>query len=242
MRRTTFYPLISESLDQTRGKPRSLRRALAFAHLLDNVEQVVLPHELLAGSITGMWPLAGEQASLEQHLGEARTVIGEYLQQRRHAAPSRPVERWALMARDHYDARIRFADLQRVAQQLAQELDNGNRIPYAELYRVLENHFVFDYGEHVRNNFAELPWFAANHLSLSFRKALGAGLGGLRQQIVQRRSQAAGPAPQEFYDSALVAMDAAIRFIHRYAATLRQEAERSARGARPGALRHGGDL
>jgi formate C-acetyltransferase len=147
VRRTTFYPLISESLEQTRGRPRQLRRALAFAHLLDHVEQVVLPHELLTGSITGMWPLAVEQATLEQHLREARTVIGEYMKRRERTPPSRPVERWALMARDHYEARIRFADLQHVAQELAKELENGHRLPYAELYRVLENHFVFDYGK-----------------------------------------------------------------------------------------------
>ena len=227
VRRTTFYPLISESLEQTQGKPRPIRRATAFSHLLDHVEQVVLPHELLAGSITGMWPLVEDHATLEQQVREGRQAVEEYLRQRPHSPPAQAVERWALMARDHYDARIRFSDLQQVAQTLAHEFNGNHQLPYAELYRVLENHFVFDYGEKVRRNMAGLPWFAANHLSLSFKKALERGLGDLRQEILSRRSQAGEPAQQEFYDSTLIAIDAAIRFIHRYAGALRHAASQS---------------
>lgn len=227
VRRTTFYPLVSESLEQSQGKPRPIRRAMAFAHLLDHVEQVVLPHELLAGSITGMWPLAQDPATLEQQVREGRQAVEEYLRQRQHNPPANAVERWALMARDHYDARIRFSDLQQVAQTLAHEFNGSHQLPYAELYRVLENHFVFDYGERVRKNLAELPWFTANHLSLSFKKALARGLGDIRQEILSRRSQAGEPAQQEFYDSTLIAMDAAMRFIHRYAGTLQQAASQT---------------
>lgn len=224
VRRTAFYPLISESLERTRDTPRPLRRAMAFAHLLDRVEQVVLPHELLAGSITGMWPLAEEHDTPEQRVREGRRAIEEYLENRRRRPPDRTVERWALMARDHYEARIRFSDLQQVARELAQEFDGHHRLPYAELYHVLENHFVFDYGEQVRRNFAELPWFASNHLSLRFDKVLMRGLGDLRREILSRRSEAGEPAKQEFYDSTLIAIDAAIRFIRRYAGTLQTAA------------------
>jgi len=227
VRRTTFYPLISQSLGQTRGQPRPIRRARAFAHLLDHVDQVVLPYELLAGSITGMWPLVEEYPTLEQQVQEGRQVVAEYLQQRQHHPPTWAVERWALMARDHYDARIRFSDLQQVAQRLALEFNGNHQLPYAELYRVLENHFVFDYGEQVRQNLAELPWFASNHLCLDFKKALQRGLGSLRQEILERRSENSEGAKQEFYDSTLIALDAAMRFIHRYALTLRQAATQS---------------
>jgi pyruvate-formate lyase len=223
VRRTTFYSLLSESLLQTQGEPRPLRRAKAFAHLLDHVEQVVLPHELLAGSITGMWPLAEGHATFEQRLAEGRQAIAEYLRLRQDRPRAAEVERWALMARDHYDACISFSDLQRVAQKLAQELNGSHQLPYAELYKVLEDHFQFDYGDQVRQTLAGLPWFASNHLSLSFRKALRRGLGDLRQEILTRRTQAARGSG-EFYDSTLIAIDAAIRFIHRYARTLRQAA------------------
>jgi pyruvate formate-lyase/glycerol dehydratase family glycyl radical enzyme len=227
VRRTTFYPLISESLASTRGKPRPIRRAMAFAHLLDHVEQIVLPHELLAGSITGMWPLAEDHATHDQKVMEGRQVIEAYLVKRLHNPPAWAVERWALMARDHYDARIGFSDLQQVARELSQEFNGHHQLPYAELYRVLENHFVFDYGEQVRKNLAELPWFAANHLSLSFNKALERGLDDLRQEVISHRSKASEPAKQEFYDSTLIALDAVIRFIHRYADTLRQSTRQS---------------
>ena len=230
VRRTTFYPLISESLELTRGAPRPIRRAMAFAHLLDHVEQVVLPHELLAGSITGMWPLVEDNATHEEQVMEGRRVIGEYLERRAYNPPAHAVERWALMARDHYDARIRFTDLQAVALELAQEFNGSHQLPYAELYRVLENHFVFDYGEQVRRNLAELPWFASNHLSLSFKKGLQRGLSDLRREIVSRRSEAGEPATQEFYDSTLIAIDAAMRFIHRYARTLMHAAGQSEPG------------
>ena len=238
VRRTTFYPLISESLSRTRGEPRPIRRAKAFAHLLDHVEQAVLPHELLAGSITGMWPLAEDQPSVEQQLAEAREVVRRYRERRVAASPQRTVERWALMARDHYDASIRFSDLQRIARTLSDEIADPDALPYAELYRVLEDHFQFDYGEEVRANLTELPWFAANHLSLSFRKALSRGLADIRLEILRRREAAAEPAPREFYDSTLIAIEAAIRFIHRYAETLETAAAAAeaprATGAEPG--------
>ena len=224
-RRTTFYPLLAESLEQTRGRPRALRRAMAFAHLLDRVEQAVLPHELLAGSITGMWPLAEDQVPFEERLEEGRQVISEYLRTREANPAGAAVERWALMARDHYDADISFSDLQQVSRKLADELDGGRQLPYAELYKVLEDHFQFDYGEEVRQALAELPWFASNHLSLSFKKALQRGLGDLRKEIVTRAAQATDPSRKEFYDSTLIAIDAVIRFIHRYARTLRLAAD-----------------
>jgi formate C-acetyltransferase len=120
--------------------------------------------------------------------------------------------------------------LQRVAQKLAQELDGRRRLPYAELYKVLEDHFQFDYGEQVRQALTALPWFASNHLSLSFRKALQRGLGELRQEISTRCSQTAERAQNEFYNSTLISIDAVIRFIHRYAGTLRQAARESEPG------------
>ena len=223
VRRTTFYPLISESLGRTKGEPRPLRRAKAFAHLLDHVKQAVHPHERLAGSIAGMWPLAEDLPSFEERLKEARQVVEGYLR-KKGDTPGRPGSaRWALMARDHFNANVTFEDLQRLAQQIGRELEGEARISYAEIYRELENHFNFDYGQETRHNFAELPWFASNHLHLKYEKALVHGLGGLRRQILEKKA-AAAPEKIEFYESTLIAVDATIRFIRRYAETLRAEA------------------
>ena len=43
VRRTTFYPLIAESLKETEGQPKQIRRARAMEYLLDNVELEVFP-------------------------------------------------------------------------------------------------------------------------------------------------------------------------------------------------------
>ena len=71
VRKTTFYPLVAESFGQTEGQEPELRRALAFQHLLDNVEKVVLPHEKVGGSIIGMWPEV-EQPSYESQYNAAK--------------------------------------------------------------------------------------------------------------------------------------------------------------------------
>jgi hypothetical protein len=65
VRKTTFYPLIYESLMKTEGKPLQVRRALALEYLLDNVKLEVFPYELLGGSILGMWPVDPEQPSMK---------------------------------------------------------------------------------------------------------------------------------------------------------------------------------
>jgi len=224
VRRTTFFPLISESLGRTKGGPRPIRRAKAFAHLLDHVEQALHPHELLAGSIAGTWPLAEGLPSFEERLKEARQVVEDYLR-KEGDKPGRPgPARWALMARDHFNANVTFDELQRLAQQIGKELEGEARITYAEICRELENHFSFDYGEEIRHNLAELPWFAANHLHLKYEKALLCGLGGLRRQILEKKAVANAPEKAEFYESTLIAIDATIRFIRRYAETLRKEA------------------
>ncbi len=227
VRRTTFYPLVNESLRATKGKPRPIRRALAFAHLLDRVEQVVLPHELIAGSILGMWPLAEDLPTMAENRSAAQRAVSAHLEKLKSTRPSelrRRTARWALHARDHYDANILYDDLQTIARDLAAELSDEPLLDFAEIFRVLENHFVFDYGEECRRNFAELPWFREHHLHLNYAKPLRLGLGGLRDEIENRLAVAGDDEKRLFYRSTLIAIEAAIRFVRRYAGTLRVEA------------------
>lgn len=228
VRRTTFYPLLNESLRATRGQPRTIRRALAFAHLLDRVEQVVLPHELLAGSILGMWPLAENLPTPAESRQDARDVIAAHLEKLWNGgqALSRSrVARWALHARDHYDGNIPYDDLQTIAHDLGDELKDEPLLDFAEIFRILENHFVFDYGEECRRNFAELPWFREHHLHLNYAKPLRLGLGGIRNDIEQRLAAEDDDEKRLFYQSALITIEAATRFVRRQAETLRTEAD-----------------
>ncbi len=223
VRRTTFYPLIAESLTKTHGQPRPIRRAKAFAHLLDRVEQVVHPHELLAGSILGMWPLAQNLPNMDERMNQARQAVADYRQAVEAGRHDRVGQRWAIMGRDHYNNNIDFLDLQHVAQVITGEQNETAPLPYSEIYRVLELHFSFFYEDEMREIDA-LPWFASNHLHLNFAKGLRLGLGGIRNQILALREKAANENQRIFYDSTLIATEAAIRFIQRYALTLQQKA------------------
>jgi formate C-acetyltransferase len=129
------------------------------------------------------------------------------------------------MARDHYDASVTFDELQAVAAELEEDYREDERITPSEIYRVLECHFSFDYGEDARRNLRELPWFVSNHLHLKYAKALEGGLGAILATIEEKRA-VAGPEKREFYDSVEIAVRAAAGFIRRYAETLRTEADR----------------
>jgi formate C-acetyltransferase len=224
VRRTVYNDLAAESLRRTVGEPRPIRRARAFAHLMDRVEQVVLPHELVAGSILGLWPLVDDAdlPTREQRLEQARAAIRRQIEEER-SKPGPEVARWALMARDHYDANIRFEDLQRLWQDLIEEFREEPRITPAGIYRVIEHLFVFDYGGEARRLMADLPWFSANHLHLKYERALRRGLGGMLRDVDARR-RAAPPAKKDFYDAVEIVLRATGRFIARYARTLLEAA------------------
>ncbi|OGV92647.1 MAG: hypothetical protein A3K19_01980 [Lentisphaerae bacterium RIFOXYB12_FULL_65_16] len=199
---------------------------MAFAHLLDNVEQVVLPYELLAGSIQGLWPLANGLPSSEARLEEARQVVAQHVARLRQgsSAPAARTARWALHARDHFDANIPYDDLQAIARTVADAYTNEPQLDFAEVYRVLEDHFQFDYGADTRRDFAELPWFAANHLHLNYAKPLRLGLSGIRREVEAKLAGHPAGETAEFYQAALITVEAAIQFVRRYGETLRGEA------------------
>jgi formate C-acetyltransferase len=100
----------------------------------------------------------------------------------------------------------------------------AGRLTDAEVGRVLEQHFVFDYGPEVRERFTELPWVVANHLDLNYAKVVRRGLRGIRDDLAGRLA-ASDVARRTFYESALVAVEAAVRFIERQAEALRQAAK-----------------
>ena len=52
IRKTELFTNIAESLRETEGQPKELRRAKAFAHHLKKVQKPVYDHEQLIGSIT----------------------------------------------------------------------------------------------------------------------------------------------------------------------------------------------
>ncbi len=229
VRRTTFFDRVAASLERTAGEPTPIRRAKAFEHLLDEAEQVVLPQELLAGSILGCWPLAENLPDYAERQREAVEVIETYRQEKRrgeHPRGAQTALRWALMARDHYNANISYDDLQRLIGEMKQRYADAEDLTPPETGRELERHFNFEYVKKTRETLAELPWAVANHLDLNYPKVVTEGLSGIREEIERRLASAEEPEKRTFYESTRIAVEAAFRFIERYAETLLEESEK----------------
>ncbi len=236
LRRTTLNAHIAESLKTTVGEAREIRRAKAFAHHLEKCAQPVYAEELLTGSVTGMWEIDENPPTYDEYRAEAEralsaldranpnpdTVTQGFFDERVFAGKSR----FAIMARDHYDARIPYQTLQKLIREMSEKY---TFLTYSEIGKALENLFVYDYGSETRDIMRELPWDVANHTHLNYKKVLKLGFAGIRGEISEKRSE--NPT---FYDSLLISVDAAIAFIKRYAESARragyiENAERIAR-------------
>lgn len=98
-----------------------------------------------------------------------------------------------------------------------QEHYQDDELTSLDISRELERHFVFDYGQEVRDLFDELPWQVANHLHLNYGKLMGQGFGGIKEDIEAGLKNSTGdPIKQEFYRAAGIAIEAAVSFINRY--------------------------
>jgi len=232
VRKTTFYPLIAQSLRHTVGQARQLRRAKAFAHLLDHVELAALPFEKLGGSILGMWPVEQEPA-YEEQLREAFAVIENEVKQSKEKPRAR-----ALMARDHYDANISFAAIQKIIQAVQSAYAGSDQITAQAIAKALEDHFVFEYGRDVMDPIQELPWAVANHLHLNYGYIIHTGYRALLQKINDLLALHHNHAQKiEFYTAAKISVEAAMRYIQRYADVYLKAAEGTSDTARAAELR-----
>jgi formate C-acetyltransferase len=233
LRKTTFYPLIAESLKETLGEPQQIRRAKAFAHLLDQVALEVHPQELLGGSISGMWPVDPNPPSYEEQYAEAEAVIEEEVN------PTKPREekpgmfpgmraapfRFALMARDHYDANCDYRRLQTIIKHLQRKYEGSDKIADNDIARILEFHFNYDYGEEAMGLIRELPWMAANHIGLNYGKVVRLGFDKILADIEARAASETDGEKREFYEAAALCYRAVIRYIRRYAQAYRDAAK-----------------
>ncbi len=223
-RRSEFYRLAAQSLRKTNSEPVALRRAKGLAHILDHMSQAVLPFEILAGSHLGLWPLADDLPEFEERLEQGRRVVSQAL--RKRGQDDGPTGRWALMGRDHYAASIDYLQLQRMAREIYEENKKDPAVTYGEITGTLERHFVFEYDPEDVKIIEELPWFTSNHLHLKYALALPDGLQVMRRNIMQQLQQCT-EEKQVFYRSCLIVLEAASRFIERYADTLRETAIKS---------------
>ena len=247
IRKTELFTNIAESLKQTRGEPREIRRAKAFAHHLGKVKKPVYDAEQLIGSITGMCPVDPDVPGLDARREEAIRALDAHFAAKRageaEAKRKRGVSfdeqftggknRFALMARDHYEANIRYLDLQQLIAEMKERYADEPGLAPSEIGKVLELYFNYDYGEETRELMRELPWNVANHTCLDYPRLVRIGYDGVRAQV--REAMKAHPDRETFYEAMLISLDAASGYIHDYAEAAR-EAAKNANAARAAEL------
>jgi formate C-acetyltransferase len=219
VRKTTFYPLVAESFKQTEGQDPELRRALAFQHLMNKVEKVVLPHEKIGGSIIGMWPEV-EQPSYESQYNAAKQYVQDIIdgkvEKEGGLRPGGMYGRWAMMARDHYDSSCEFLRMQTIIKHLQGEF--SGKIKDSVIAKACEDFFVFDYGIDrgmgFGYSFSGQPWYAANHMDLAYDKVVDIGWGGIRKEVEEKARE---NPDSTFYKACLISLDTVEKFINDYA-------------------------
>jgi formate C-acetyltransferase len=220
--RSEFFRLAGESLRQTIGEGRLIRRAKALANVLGKMDIVVQPYEILGGTIAGIYPKAENIPPYEESKAEGRKAIEDYLKTE-NKNKDVVFARQTMFARIHYHGRIPYEDLQRMIRELEAEFSDKEDINHAEIGRVLEVHFTWDFGDDACL-VGELPWQAINHNDLNPPRLLGMGLGGIRREILEYQAKCT-PEQKEFYESELVAIDACIGFVKRWGEAFSKKAE-----------------
>ncbi|MCD8167826.1 MAG: pyruvate formate lyase [Clostridiales bacterium] len=246
VRKTYIYEYVSDSLRTTVGEPVQIRRAKAFAHILDTVKPEVLPYELIAGSMLGMCPVYEEIPDRDEQRQKAKSVIDSYLDKKKRDASydgtivfdsthaksfeedfTSKKSRWSLMSRVHHDASIEFKDLQRVIEEMEALYGDEDIEPY-EIGRELERAFKIEYEADIKEAYAGLPWFIGNHINLNYGRMAGKGLFRTKEEIEAYLQGETDSEKREYYESALITVEAVITFIKRYALELRNAGEQKA--------------
>lgn len=239
VRKTYLYQYVAESLKMTEGESAQIRRAKAFANVLDRVKQVVLPYETITGTMLGMCPVYEEVMTKEEQEIYADQIIRNYLEKKKqnqdfdgsiqfgegHAKSfedefTSKKSRWSLMSRVHHDASVEFKDLQDVISAMQKKYEDQD-VELYEIGRELERAFKIPYNSEMKKAYNDLPWFLGNHLNLNYGKMIGKGFEKLIEEIQKYKKQTDDPEKEEYYESALIAAEASSRFIRRYAETLR---------------------
>lgn len=218
--RSEFFRLAGESLRETKGESRQVRRAKATAHVFDHVKLVTQPYEVIGGTIASIYPQV-ETAPYEERKEEARQTLLQYVQERSEA--ERNEARITLYNRVHYHSSILYQQLQRIIRELFEEMGEAYDLTHLEVGRVLERYFNWDFGEDAAL-VGELPWEVSNHNDINPANFLSNGLGAIRQKILDYMD-GCDPEKKEFYECELLVMDSVIGYVRRYGETFRAAAE-----------------
>lgn len=152
VREKNLYEYVGESLKQTEGEPVQIRRAKAFQNVMERTPQLVLPYELITGTMLGQCPLKKDVLSKEDQKKKAIETMEAYLdEKKRNVAVDEIVydeehiksfeesfqskkSRWSLMARVYQDSSVPYDDL----QDLIAEMKEMYEPQGLEAYEVLD--------------------------------------------------------------------------------------------------------
>lgn len=242
VREKNLYEYVGESLKQTEGEPVQIRRAKAFQNVMERTPQLVLPYELITGTMLGQCPLKKDVLAKEDQKKKAIEIMEAYLdEKKRNIAVDEIVydeehiksfeesfqskkSRWSLMARVYQDSSVPYDDLQDLIAQM-KEIYEPQGLEAYEVGRELERAFKIEYEGDNKKRFDDLPYFIGNHISLNYERIIKVGLAATRDRIQNLLDACEDEKKKEYYQAALITANATIAFIHRYADTVRSLSE-----------------
>lgn len=239
VREKRLYEYVGESLKKTEGEPVQIRRAKAFRNVLERTEQIVLPYELITGTMLGLCPLKNDVMSKDEQRNKAELIMEKYLWDKQlnqsvdeivyedghvksfEESFSSKKSRWSLMARVYQDSSIPYDDLQDLIAEMKEIYEPKGLEPY-EVGRELERAFKIEYDADAKKRFDDLLYFIGNHISLNYERIMKEGMGPTRDKVKDLFEKTKEPEKKEYYEAAVIAADAVIDFIYRYAETIRK--------------------
>ncbi|MBT9937710.1 pyruvate formate lyase family protein [Anaerostipes hadrus] len=242
VREKNLYEYVGESLKQTEGEPVQIRRAKAFQNVMERTPQLVLPYEVITGTMLGQCPLKKDVLSKEDQRKKAIETMEAYLdEKKRNVAVDEIVydeehiksfeesfqskkSRWSLMARVYQDSSVPYDDLQDLIAEM-KEIYEPQGLEAYEVGRELERAFKIEYEGDNKKRFDDLPYFIGNHISLNYERIIKVGLAATRDRIQNLLDTCEDDKKKEYYQAALITANATIAFIHRYADTVRSLSE-----------------
>jgi len=171
---------ISESIKETIGEPRDIRRAKAFKNILDNVDLIILPEELVIGSVLGLLPIMRPQPVYKDIYKEAKKHL--FNLKTKPMVDSRNL-RYAIMERDFYAGTIPYNFLQKVSRKLTDEFGEKLKLNHTEIYHELEQYF--SQNREIPKEILEFQWFQAHHIPVNYEKVLNKGNERAREKAEQ---------------------------------------------------------
>ena len=125
VRKTYLYEYVAKSLKMTDGEPTQIRRAKAFAYVLEQVKQEVLPYEKITGTMFGMCPV------YEKELMRMQEIVDNSSDNREISAANKRKEKLQKQLKEtkEYDAKAAHLALSRIDI----DLDDGVKVNYEKV-------------------------------------------------------------------------------------------------------------